>query len=139
MACVADGSVQPAAATPRLDVFTPLPEAVAEIQRRRSDTELPKQVEDYLQGDLPDYLRGPQPVLYLARHVATPNLETLHFIDITRPFGLPVVIGQDSHDKFVTHNAMKHALARMPVLCEYDDTASSQQPAASSQSIRRSA
>ncbi len=99
-------------------VLTPLADAVAEIQRRRADTDLRRQVEDFLQGDIPDYLDGSQPTLFLARHVATPNFETLHFVDLARPFGLPIAIGQDSHDRFVAHNAMKRALGKLPVQCE---------------------
>lgn len=96
-------------------IFTPLAEAVAEIQRRREHTDLMQRVEDFLQGDIPEYLRSPAPVLYLARHVATPNLETLRFVELARPFGLPMVIGQDTQDKFVAHNAMKYALGKLPL------------------------
>lgn len=109
-ACCA--AAEPAAA---VEVFTPLADAVAEIQRRRTDTNLRQQVEEFLGGDIPEYLRGPQPVLYLARHIATPNLETLRFVALARPFGLPMVIGQDTQDKFVTHNAMKRALGKLPM------------------------
>jgi len=97
------------------DVFTPLADAVAELRRRRQHTDLMQRVRDYLHDDLPDYLRGPQPALYLARHVATPNFETLRFAELARPFGLPMVIGQDTRDKFVAHNAMKRALGKLPV------------------------
>ena len=96
-------------------VFTPLADAVAEIQRRRADTDLLRQVEDFLQGDIPNYLLGPQPVLLLDRHVATPNHETLRFVELAEPFGLPMVISQDSRDKFVTNNGMKRALGKLPL------------------------
>lgn len=116
MDCARDSFVAVAeAAAATVDVFTPLAEAVAEIQRRRDCTNLRQQVEEFLGGDIPDYLRGPQPVLYLARHIATPNFETLRFAELTRPFGLPMVIGQDTQDKFVAHNAMKRALGKLPV------------------------
>ena len=96
-------------------IFTPLAEAVAELHRRREHTDLRQRVEDFLGGDIPDYLRGPQPVLYLARHIATPNFETLRFAELSRPFGLPRVIGQDTQDKFVAHNVMKRALGKLPL------------------------
>ena len=116
MDCARDafGAVAEAAAT-TVDVFTPLTGAVAELQRRRAHTDLRQQVEEFFDGDIPDYLRGPAPVLYLARHVATPNFETLRFAELTRPFGLPMVIGQDTQDKFVAHNAMKRALGKLTV------------------------
>lgn len=109
-ACCA--AAEPAAA---VEVFTPLADAVAEIQRRRANTHLRQQVEAFLGGDIPEYLRGPQPVLLLDRHVATPNLETLRFVELATPFGLPMVISQDSQDKFVAHNGMKRALGRLPL------------------------
>lgn len=118
MDCVRDGHQDLIAGLLQTDatpLFTPLVEAVAEIHRRRERSDLKQQVEAFLHGDLPDYLRGPQPVLYLARHVATPNFETLRFAELARPFGLPMVIGQDTNDKFVAHNAMKCALGKLPV------------------------
>ena len=98
-----------------VDLFTPLAEAVAELHRRRQHTDLMQRVRDYLHDDLPDYLRGQQPVLLLDRHVATPNNETMRFVELSTPFGLPMVISQDSGDKFVAHNGMKHALGKLPL------------------------
>ena len=118
MDCARDGEQRIFAGVPCVDaahVFTPLAEAVAEVQRRRTQTDLLRRVEDFLHGDIPDYLRGPEPALYLARHIATPNFETLRFLELARPFGLPTLLAQDSHDKFVTRNAMKRAYGKLPV------------------------
>ena len=83
-------------------IFTPLAEAVAEIQRRREHTDLMQRVEDFLQGDIPEYLRSPAPVLYLARHVATPNLETLRFVELARGRVATVETGRYGADMKVT-------------------------------------
>ncbi len=95
--------------------FTPLEEAVVEIKRRREDKDLIKKVEDFFNADIPPHFNGSDPICYLARHVATPNFETLHFIELAKSTGLPIVIGQDIKDKFVTNNALKRALGKMPV------------------------
>lgn len=96
------------------DIVTPLAEAVATLMQRREDTQLRARVEDYLGGDIPDYFRGP-PVLYLCRHVASPNLETLRFLTIARRRGFKTVIGQDPKDIFAPRNPLKRALGKLSI------------------------
>lgn len=96
------------------DLITPLHEAVEEIRRRNSDPELRRRVEEYLKGDIPEHFSSP-PVLYLARHVATPNFETLCFLHLVEPLELKTVIGQDLKDKFVPKNQLKKALGKLSV------------------------
>lgn len=96
------------------DLITPLDEAVEEIRRRNSDPELRRKVEEYLKGDIPEHFSSP-PVLYLARHVATPNFETLRFLHLVEPLELKTVIGQDLKDKFVPKNQLKKALGKLSV------------------------
>jgi len=95
-------------------LLTPLPEALVEIERRKNDPVLQKKVEEYLNHDIPPYFKD-APVLYLARHVATPNFETLRFLHLLEPLGLRTVIGQDLKDKFVPKNMLKKALGRLHV------------------------
>jgi hypothetical protein len=97
------------------EIFTPLKEAVIEIKRRQSDKNLFKKVEDYLNGDVPFHFAQSEPIFYLSRHIATPNYEALRFIELTKPFGLPVVIGQDTKGLFVPHNELKRSLGKLPV------------------------
>jgi hypothetical protein len=97
------------------EIFTPLEEAIFEIARRREDSSLINKVHEYLEGDIPDHFNKNTPILYLSRHVATPNYEALRFVEIGKPFGLPLVIGQDTKGKFVSHNDLKKALGKMPV------------------------
>ena len=106
------GALKPRAARVD-DLLTPFPEVVEELKRRASDTALRDRVEAYL-GDLPAHFQG-GPVLYLARHVATPNFETLRFIHLVEGLGMKVIIGQDTKDRFVPHNQLKRALGRLPV------------------------
>lgn len=99
---------------PLEDLVTPLPEAMEELERRLKDRELLKRVENYLQGDIPEHFQQP-PILYLARHVATPNLETLRFLHLVEPLGLKTVIGQDLKDRFVSQNVLKKSLCKMRI------------------------
>ena len=96
------------------EFMTPYPTALEEIHERSKDTDLKKRVEDYLGGDIPSYLNG-KPALYLARHIASPNFETLRFLHLLEPLGLPVVIGQDTKDIFTSSNMLKRVLGKMPV------------------------
>lgn len=97
-------------------LLTPLVEAVAEIERRRNDAVLVEKVEAYLNKDIPEYFKRSRPILYLARHVASPNFETLRFIELAKPFALPIIIGQDVNDKFVSGNSLKRSLGKMPIV-----------------------
>lgn len=95
------------------DLFTPFPQIVEELKRRAADETLKRNVERYI-GELPAYFaRGP--VLYLARHVATPNFETLRFVHLMEMLDMQTVIGQDTRDRFVAHNPLKRALGKLPV------------------------
>lgn len=96
-------------------IFTPIDEAVAEIQRRRRDLPLVKKVQEYLSGDIPEHFTYSKPIFYLSRHIATPNYETLRFIELTQNYDLPRVIGIDPKDKFFSGNPLKRALGKMPV------------------------
>ncbi len=96
------------------DLLTPYPDVIEEIRRRSEDTDLRARVEEFLDGDLPPYFMD-QPVLYLARHIATPNYETLRFVHLAEASGMKIVIGQDTKDKFVSHNPLKKALGKLPI------------------------
>ena len=95
-------------------LLTPYPEVVAVAKARSRDAELKARVSEYLSGDIPSYF-GQEPVLYLARHVASPNFETLRWSNLIEPLELPAVIGTDADDLFVSQNVMKRALLKMPI------------------------
>ncbi|MBU0750107.1 hypothetical protein KKH15_01160 [Patescibacteria group bacterium] len=96
------------------DLLTPFPEVIEELERRQHDPELRKRVEEYLKNDIPEYFLK-EPVLYLARHVATPNFETLRFLHLTDSLNMPIVIGQDTKDIMVAHNPLKKDLGKLPI------------------------
>jgi len=98
------------------DMVAPcLDRAVAELQKRREDDVLRTQVEEYLNHDIPEYFEG-EPVLYLARHIASPTIQTLRFFTTMRKEGMKTVVGQDPKDIFVSHNQLKAVLGKLPVV-----------------------
>jgi hypothetical protein len=102
-----------------LRYYSTLSEAIAELERRRKDPELRKRVEDYLEGDVPEHFNG-EPILYLARHVATPNQETRVFLELSDHLNFQAVIGQDPQDIFVSNNELKRAFGKLPVVTGTD-------------------
>jgi len=87
---------------------------VEELERRRQDPVLREKVERYLAGDIPEHFAN-GPILYLARHIASPNFETLRFLHLVEPVGLPAIISQDLKDRFVPKNPLKKALGKLPI------------------------
>lgn len=97
-----------------LDLTLPAVDAIAELRLREQIPGLKKQIEDYFGGDIPTYLNN-GPVLYMARHIGTPNFESLRFLSLIKELELPVVISQDSRGLFVTQNHIKKALCKLPI------------------------
>lgn len=97
-----------------IPLFTPLEEALEEIQKRSKDEGLRKKVLDYLQGDIPDYFDD-SPIIYYARHIITPNYETLRFLDIAKTLKFPAYISSDGKDKFTTKNFLKRSLGKLRI------------------------
>jgi len=97
-------------------IFTPLDAACAEIQKRREDNALVKRVSAYLNGDIPEYFKHSTPVFYLQRFIATPNFELLHAAEMVKPYGFPLIVGQDHKSKFSTNNELKLTLGKLPVM-----------------------
>lgn len=96
------------------ELLTPLEEATAELERRRRDPELLKKVSTYLEGDIPQHFKD-GPILYLARHVASPNFETLRFLHLVESLDLPAVLSHDLNDRFVPKNPLKRALGKLSI------------------------
>ncbi len=98
-------------------LFTSPENAIAEIHKRRQNKTLVEGVLTYLQNDIPEHFNNStSPILYLARHVATPSFETLRFIENAKQFNLPIVIGQDIKDTFVSNNCLKRSLGKLSVV-----------------------
>ena len=90
-------------------------EAADLIAGRQHDEVLRRNICRYLDGDIPEHFRD-GPILYLSRHVTTPSLATLRFVEYCQKSKMSAVIGQDKDDIFVSHNSLKRALGKMPVV-----------------------
>ncbi len=88
--------------------------SIRELEKRKKNEKLKAEVEQYLKHDIPDHFKSGS-IFYLARHVPTPNFETLRFADIKTPSYIQKVISIDSHDIFAPKNNLKKSLGKMPV------------------------
>lgn len=94
------------------EIYTPLAEAEKEIWRRWNDKDLRKKVEEYLNGNVPEFLKD-KPKLYFARQVITPNFELLHFLKVAGHLDMDFVLPEYSGDKFSTKNGSKYHLGKL--------------------------
>jgi len=91
-------------------MYTPLAIALEELQKRRQLFGKKTPGRDWLPDDLPKHPNG---YAFLARFIATPNLEAHRFLDLVNGTDLLPAIAEFNHDKFVAQNPLKCALARM--------------------------
>ena len=93
-------------------VFTPLPHAIEELKTRWGNDDLKKNVDDYLNGNLPWPLEaGFKAVLF--RQIFTPNFEFRHFLETINRTTVEPVFWEYYDDKFTSNNPIKHALGKM--------------------------
>jgi len=103
------------------DIYTPLSEAKAELERRWNDPELRKKVEEFLGREhLPDYIFE-KPHAISIEDVATPNLYTWTFISKANQVGLDPIHFEFLDDLFITTNHDKASLAKMSFYHGLDD------------------
>ena len=88
--------------------------AICVLKERMADIELKEHIEQYLKNDFPPYFKEP-PLLCLSRYIATPNYETLRFINLIEPLNVREVISEDPDDIFVPENDIKRALCKLPI------------------------
>ena len=95
-----------------LEIYTPLSVAKKEVWKRWNDKELRKKVEEFLRGDIPQFLQK-NPGAALVRHIASPNYELIYFLELTKQLGLDYRCVEFPEDKFVTCNKDKYYLCRL--------------------------
>lgn len=93
------------------EIYTPLEEAKEEIWRRWNDKELQQEVLEFL-GEVPEAL-SKEPRAFLPRHVITPNMELLHFLNLADRINLNPIGVEYLDDKFCTINIDKRGLAKL--------------------------
>ena len=95
-------------------VYTPLSEALRLLEERQKDPILMEKINELLKGDIPEVLKNKKCGVF-ARQVATPNIDTQHFIKITKENNLETVLFEYPDDKFTSKNNFKHSLCQIRV------------------------
>lgn len=94
-----------------MEIYTTLEEAGEEIRRRWNNKRLRQQVEEYL-GSIPECFQQ-EPRAVIGRHIASPDIEFLHFIEQAERIKLKPVCLEYLQDRFCTVNADKVCLAKL--------------------------
>lgn len=94
-------------------VYTPLDQALLELEKRSKDVVLENTVQEILPAGLPEPLKtGHGAIIF--RQLATPNYEIKRFINIIDVIsGIHPIIWEYHSDKFTSNNECKHALGKM--------------------------
>jgi len=92
--------------------YTPLGGAKKEIRRRWNDKKLKKKVEEFLGGNMPEFL-GHDPKAVIVRYVISPDIELHHFFDLANEANLRPVCVEFTDDKFVAGNSDKYHLCKL--------------------------
>jgi hypothetical protein len=95
-------------------VYTPLREAMAELKRRREDSELEKKILELLDNDIPEpFQSGPRATLL--RYIVTPNYEIRRFFHIGNVLenDIKPLLIEYIEDKFFPSNKLKRLLGKL--------------------------
>lgn len=95
-----------------LELYTPLSVAKEEVWRRWNDKKLRKKVEDFLGGDVPEFLKK-EPKAAVFRNIATPNFESRLFLELAGCVNLNPIYIEFTKDRFCTRNQDKLFLGKM--------------------------
>lgn len=96
----------------KLDIYTTLEDAKVEIQKRWNDKDLRKKVAAYLSNAIPKPFES-EPRAVLARNIASPDIEFLHFLKKSKAIRLSPVVLEYLEDKFFTMSPDKMGLCKM--------------------------
>jgi hypothetical protein len=94
-------------------LYTPLEEALSELDRRSQNMELAKYVASQLPHGIPEPLQGKKNLI-LFRHIATPNYEISRFMGVADIFpDFNTVILEYLDDRFLDRNENKYFLGKL--------------------------
>jgi len=93
-------------------VYTPLNDALLELGKRQEDENLKKKVLAFLGNDILDEFKF-EPRVVLARHLITPNYETLRFLSVPDSTGIKPLFFQYLEDKMIFKNPGKYYLSKL--------------------------
>lgn len=94
-------------------VYTPIDEAINELESRRKDDVLKQRVSELLEGDVPDFLFGEANKAVIFRQISTPNYELRRFVQLVDGHNMTPFFGEYRDDKFTSKNEYKHSWGKM--------------------------
>jgi hypothetical protein len=93
-------------------VYTPLQDALAQLDERRNDPSLEGKILSFLGNSVPDAF-GSTPKVVLARHVITPSYEVTRFLNVPDSLGMEPLFFEYHKDKMIYKNPSKYHLGRL--------------------------
>lgn len=93
-------------------IYTPLPEAIAELKLRCKQKDIEEKVNEYLLGDVPEPLKHHFKAV-LFRPIITPNQEFARFYDLIQKSGIKPMFLEYLNDKFTSVNPLKYSLGKL--------------------------
>lgn len=94
-------------------MYTTLPEAILELERRRRDPELQKKVREFLDGHDHRINTDPEPYFCYTRHITSANFEFDILWNMVKEHTDYKLYLLEGSTKFVTQNMEKYFLAKM--------------------------
>ncbi|MFA7252691.1 MAG: hypothetical protein WC027_02435 [Candidatus Paceibacterota bacterium] len=94
-------------------IYTSLSDALVEIEKRRKDIKLQKDLEVFWGENKPDFLKKDGPRLVFSKSLITPNLEFKYFLDVSRETHLKTYLLEYGNGKFVGKNQEKRHLGKI--------------------------
>ena len=94
-------------------MYTDIKDAVGELERRQTDSDLQARVLSFLNNDIPAPFKEAGRHAVLFRNVFTPDYELEVFESIANDYGFNQVLLEYTEDKFVAMNEDKYALGKL--------------------------
>ncbi len=94
-------------------IYTPLSQAIKILEERQKDPKIKEKVLNALKGNIPEPLRREGKHAVQFRQIATPNIDTQWFLELTKDNGLSPVFFEYHDDKFTSNNHFKHSLGQL--------------------------
>lgn len=101
-------------------VYSDLKTIQSELEKRKNDAKLAKRLDDFWAENRPHFIDCSSQYAFFSRPVATPNIETMCFVDNAKNFLLtPLIV--EYPDKFVSKNNEKRFLGKLAILNASDN------------------
>lgn len=93
-------------------IYTPIDEAIKELEKRRKDEKLEKKIIELLGDNIPKPFQNKEKFV-LARHLVTPNYEVSRFLTMADAFEFDPLFFEYNDDKLIYKNPWKYSLGKI--------------------------